>query len=46
MPRGIRDRKPGALGEFFDAALALGDQLQKLQPVRMRERRRDLARWA
>ena len=39
--RGVGDRDPGEGGELVDAALALGEELEELQPGRARERRAD-----
>ena len=40
--RGVGNRQPNTLGQRFDAALALGEQLQDLQPMAVAERLGDL----
>ena len=38
MLRGVGDRQPGSLRQHLDAALALRQLLQELEPMGMRER--------
>ena len=42
--RGVGNRQPDTLGKRFDAALALGEQLQDLQPMAVAERLGDLGK--
>ena len=42
MLRRVGDRQSDALGQRFDASLALGEQFQNLQPVAVAERLGDL----
>ncbi|MND06194.1 hypothetical protein D3C83_274390 [compost metagenome] len=44
MLRGVGNRQPDTLGQRFDASLALGEQLQDLQPMAVAKRLGDLGK--